>query len=68
MNKFVTGGIAMAMAITANAAATLMKIEGYGLTRRRGEAESAENENGGKIRNGGSFVLGDNAQSTLRSK
>ena len=44
-----------------NAAATLMKIEGYGLTRRRGEAESAENENGGKIRNGGSFVLGDKA-------
>ena len=42
-----------------NAAATLMKIEGYGLTRRCGEAESAENENGGKIRNGGSFVLGD---------
>jgi len=38
-----------------NAAATLMKIEGYGLTRRRGEAESAENENGGKIRNGGSL-------------
>lgn len=38
-----------------------MKIEGYGLTRRRGEAESAENENGGKIRNGGSFVLGDKA-------
>ena len=44
-----------------NAAATLMKIEGYNLTRRRGEAESAENENGGKIRNGGSFVLGDKA-------
>ena len=44
-----------------NAAATLMKIEGYGLTRRRGEAESAENENGGNIRNGGSFVLGDKA-------
>ena len=44
-----------------NAAATLMKIEGHGLTRRRGEAESAENENGGKIRNGGSFVLGDKA-------
>ena len=44
-----------------NAAATLMKIEGYGLTRRRGEAESAENENGGNIRNGGSFVLGDQA-------
>ena len=44
-----------------NAAATLMKIEGYGLTRRRGEAESAENANGGKIRNGGSFVLGDKA-------
>ena len=44
-----------------NAAATLMKIEGDGLTRRRGEAESAENENGGKIRNGGSFVLGDKA-------
>ena len=44
-----------------NAAATLMKIEGYGLTRRRGEAESAENENGGKIRNGGSFGLGDKA-------
>ena len=44
-----------------NAAATLMKIEGYGLTRRSGEAESAENENGGKIRNGGSFVLGDKA-------
>ena len=44
-----------------NAAATLMKIEGYGLTRRRGKAESAENENGGKIRNGGSFVLGDKA-------
>ncbi len=44
-----------------NAAATLMKIEGYGLTRRRGEAESAENENGGRIRNGGSFVLGDKA-------
>ncbi len=44
-----------------NAAATLMKIEGYGLTRRRREAESAENENGGKIRNGGSFVLGDKA-------
>ena len=44
-----------------NAAATLMKIEGYGLTRRRGEAESAENENGGKIRNSGSFVLGDKA-------
>lgn len=44
-----------------NAAATLMKIEGYGLTRRRGEAESAENENGGKIRNGGSFVLGGKA-------
>ena len=44
-----------------NAAATLMKIAGYGLTLRRGEAESAENENGGKIRNGGSFVLGDKA-------
>lgn len=44
-----------------NAAATLMKIEGYGLTRRRGEAASAENENGGKIRNGGAFVLGDKA-------
>ena len=44
-----------------NAVATLMKIEGYGLTRRRGEAESAENENGGNIRNGGSFVLGDKA-------
>ena len=44
-----------------NAAATLMKIEGYGLTRRRGEAESAENENGGNIRNGGAFVLGDKA-------
>ena len=44
-----------------NAAATLMKIEGYGLTRRHVEAESAENDNGGDIRNGGSFVLGDKA-------